>query len=267
MSTAPPFLQSYVVPVCRFKVDDGAATILTLEGTAFFISSKGHFVTARHVLDGSEARCKNEPGTFTGLVVKSLDPATPAKNLLAPILLYEGSLPPFDIAVGQVHYTGPTTLTLRRDEVVDVWLDVATFGYPIHAVSGPPDKMNLNLRAHKGYVQRMLNPGDIAIAPNPSAYELSFVLSQGLSGAPLFSTKYGPAKRDTVIGVCVGSVRSEIIEDEHVEVIDGDTKYRETKLKIEQHGIAHDIRPLLDWRPKVFEGKSLLEVANEGDPA
>ena len=87
---------------------------------------------------------------------------------------------------------------------------------------------------------------------------ITLLLWRGMSGAPLCvsaeNNRYG------TVGVCVGSARSEVVDDEIVHVIDRNKEFRETRLRIEQVGIAQDIRPLLDWPPSFLEGLSLRKA-------
>lgn len=57
----------------------------------------------------------------------------------------------------------------------------------------------------------------------------------------------------------MGSMRSELVEDERLEVLENGSTNRELKVKIEEYGVAHDLRPLYKWRPAGLHGKSLLE--------
>jgi hypothetical protein len=136
-------------------------------------------------------------------------------------------------------------------------LDVMTLGYPESAIGADFRAKVLNLRCRKGYIQRRIRPGDIHVGKHPDGFELSFLVSPGLSGgAPLF---YGGQQK--LIGICVASYRSEQIDDSIVEIDNNGHEYRETRLRIEQYGFAHDIRPLFStWRPELLEGKSLSEA-------
>lgn len=173
--------------------------------------------------------------------------------------MYSRAPEPFDVAIALTSYMCQSPLTLAPYCVAE-WQEVATFGYPIHAISGPLDRLNLNLWCHKGYVQRHLRPEDIHIGRHPEGFELDFLLGRGMSGAPLFVYK---GATDIVIGVCIGSIRNEIIEDEFIEIQSDGTKYKELKLKIEEFGLAHDIGPLLEWRPKLLDGASLRDASRQ----
>ena len=135
---------------------------------------------------------------------------------------------------------------------------MATFGYPINAITPVLDSLHLNIRCHKGHIQRLTNPDDIPFGKHPSGFELNFLLSKGLSGSPLFVPK-GP--RDFVVGVCVSSIRSETIEDQYEEINEDGQIYRESKLSINEYGFAHDIRPLFDMKPAIYDGQSLSELS------
>lgn len=248
------FLQSYVFPICLYRLVNGKANIEELIGSGFFINDEGCFLTAKHVIESaiSNATTKNN---LVGLVLKG-ENGESKKSIICQLQGYEFAPDPYDVAIGVINYHCESLLTLEEKNV-EPWQDVATYGYPLHAVSGTPESLKLNLRCHKGYVQRLLRPEDATLMPIPNGFELSFLVSRGLSGSPLFIHKQ---PKDIVVGVCVGSFRTELIEDEHLEVMENGSEYKETKLKIEEYGVAHDIRALHSWQPNILNGKSLLEA-------
>jgi hypothetical protein len=252
------YLQSYVCPVCLYSVEEGIATIRELIGTSFFLNSFGLLVSARHVFESALSN-STAKGFRTGIVVKDQGGKS-LTSVICPLDRFEAAPDPFDIAIAVLNYRC-STLLIADDITIQEWADVATLGYPIDAVSGPISKLNLNLRCLKGYVQRPLRPGDLHLGGNPPAFELSFLLGRGLSGAPLF--KHAQPK-DIVIGVCVGSSRTEVVEDEFTEIQADGRKYTEKRLKIDQFGVAHDMRPLLDWKPGLLAGISLREASARG---
>jgi len=162
-----------------------------------------------------------------------------------------------DIAIGRVHYFCPSLFCLAASDC-EVWQDVATYGYPQEATAGSVGSLFLKLRAQKGYIQRKIAAGEVFSAPAAVGYELSFLLARGLSGAPIFVHQH---PRDRVLGVCTGTIRSEAVEDEIVEVLSDGRKYKEVRLSISQYGLAESIVPLLGWRPVGFDGKTLAELA------
>lgn len=249
------FLQSYVTPICLYEVLNGSAVIRELIGTSFIVGSRGLLVSARHVFESARTNSLSK-GLQVGIVAKANN-GTDAASEIVPINDYEFAPAPYDIGVALTGYKCQSPLRLTPLDVTE-WAEIATLGYPLQAVSGPSEGLNLNLRCHRGYIQRRIRPGDLKIGNHPESFELNFLIGTGVSGAPLFVHK---GNVDVVIGVCVGSIRTEVIEDEFIEVQDDGTKYKELKLKIEQFGIAHEIRLLLDWRPKLFGGLSLREMS------
>ncbi len=69
MSQTTAYLETYIVPVCRFNQSSGAAVIQDFFGTAFFVGGGGVFLTARHVLDDA-SHAVEEKGGFLGLCVR-----------------------------------------------------------------------------------------------------------------------------------------------------------------------------------------------------
>ena len=250
------FLQSFVLPVCSYHIDHGRATVDDLFGSAFFMNSSGIFLTARHVIESAIVNAKKKD-RVVGLCQKQ-DAGRSAKSGVADIIAYEFAPEPYDIAIGRSSAGSESLLTLAPHKV-EVWQDVAAYGYPLSITDMTAERISMNLRAHKGYIQRLIPPGELKISKNPDAFELSFSLSRGLSGSPLFIHR---EPKDIVIGVCVGTIRTEETDFELTEVDDAGCIYKESRLKIEQFGMAHDIRPLHSWKPKLLEGLTLLEIAS-----
>jgi hypothetical protein len=251
---APSFLQSYVVPVVSFRDTESGAVIVQSFGTAFLIGNKGVFITASHVLQESFSAVTNTD-QCVGLVGKGSG-GTQIASVVAPVVLHDAAPRDVDIAVGLTAYRSETSLRLSRRTPVE-WADVAALGYPAEGVSGPAEALMLNLRAHKGYVQRMLRRGDVFSKPNAEGFELNFVLARGMSGSPLF---IHAGAHDDVVGVCTGSARSETIVERVKEVRENNKVYEEMSLEVNQFGIAESIAPLLDWQPEGFDGQTLAAL-------
>lgn len=245
-----PVLQSYVVPICLYVDESGIAGLRRLVGTAFFCGSKGHFLTARHVIEQATAEAQKE-GWLIGLCAKA-DHGQSADSVILPLLAWEFAAQPYDIAVGHFNYF-PGTPLCAKYEHIGVFKEVRALGYPssVHVKDG--DALWLNLRAQSGHVQRPTLPRDM-ISSHPNGFELSFLLSPGMSGCPIF------ALDGNVIGVGVGSFGSRIVEHELSEVDDDGHKFTEQRLRIEEFGFAHDLRGLLDWAPELFGGMKLTEA-------
>lgn len=250
------FLQSYVFPIVVYSVEGGSARLIEILGTAFAVGSRGVFLTARHVIECAQMKAASRDLRY-GLVVKGRDGASP-ESVVATPLFVEFAKEPFDVAIGRLPYRFDSLLALKAVDVV-MWQNVAALGYPLCAVSGDPSGMQINIRGHRGYVQRLLAPGDMPVGRAPAGFELSFLLGRGVSGGPLFIRA---EPRDIVIGVCVGSMRSEIVEDERLDVMENGRMYREIRMKVEEFGVAHDIRPLHSWKPDGLLGRSLIEESH-----
>lgn len=252
------YLQSHVVPVCSYvRQSTMRSTIKALHGSAFFIDERGTFLTARHVVEGAIERAEADSSAW-GLCQK-YDQGKSPLNVMCKVLRFEFAPAPFDIAVGQSSYPSTTILTLSRHADAHEWSDVVTMGYPLTIVEWDSTRWDkLPLRCHKGYIQRVIPTGEMKLGDAAPGFELSFQISKGTSGAPVFISRH---PKDVVVGVCVGSVRRELVEYEHVEVIAPGKELQERRLKIDEYGLAHDLRPLLDWKPAMFNGRSLLDVA------
>lgn len=63
------FLQSYVFPICLYRLIDGKANIQELIGSGFFINDRGCFLTAKHVIESAITNA-NAKECLVGLVLK-----------------------------------------------------------------------------------------------------------------------------------------------------------------------------------------------------
>jgi hypothetical protein len=248
-----PFLQSVICPLCRYTENEAEAFVEQLHGTGFFMGSSGFFVTAKHVLEEAFEDAKRSGGRVGIFPNQMVD--GDIRSLTVPIDAHEFAPPPFDVAVGKTEYFVNSFLKPSK-RVVEVWQDVATTGYAAELAGKEGPKYEAQQRAQKGYIQRVIPKGRIKIGNYPACFETSFPITQGSSGAPLFvSTSEGM----DVIGVCVGSLRSEIVDFAHSEVTDGDKTFSEKSKRILEVGIANDLLGLLDWTPEIL-GKSLEAI-------
>lgn len=253
---ASAYLETYMVLVCRFEVTSNSALIRSFHGTAFFVNDAGVFITARHVVEkGSDAVAGH--GGFLGLCVR---PPGGAGNVAAKILSFDHADPPYDVSIGTCNGSFPTLLTVK-DADVATWRDVATFGYPETALNISPQAFWIYGRGFKGYVHRLVKFGELPAGGHPNAFEVSFAMPPGLSGAPLFLHS---EPRDVVVGVCVGANRAETVDFDCEEILESGEIRRERRLRVEEYGIAHDLRPLLDWKPPALKGLTVADVANVG---
>jgi len=77
------------------------------------------------------------------------------------------------------------------------------------------DQFRSYVRHLRGHMVRRLLAGRLLMEAHPEAFELSFPIPRGISGAPLFVARNGVW---TGIGVCVGNQPAEVLDFEHSEV-------------------------------------------------
>jgi Trypsin-like peptidase domain len=250
------YLQSYVVSVCLVECRGSEVSLKKHIGTAFFFSKAGYFMTAGHVVSDAFSEAASS-SLRVGLIVKA-DNGSSAEPVVFLLDLsdVERAPSPYDITVGHVSYYPDTPLRISSTSL-SMWQEVATMGYPASSTVPEVDGLWVNLRGHKGYIQRQTLPRDIHAGDHPNGIELSFLLSPGMSGCPIFTTA-----DEIVVGVGVSSIQSEMLDSQVLEVIDDTKTYRERTIKLEQFGFAHDIAGLLQWRAEIFDGQTLEEVAN-----
>ncbi len=254
MSTQTEFLESYITPVCRFEIISGTAIIRDFFGTAFFIGSRGIFMTARHVIDAGNSAVQEKSG-FLGVCRRN---SQSNQSVAIRIINSEAADPPYDICVGTVGEHVQSDIQLANI-TVNVWREVASFGFPSTAQNRSNNEFWMYGRGFRGYVHREISKGQIPGPPHPNAFETSFSMAQGLSGAPLFISI--PPKI-IAIGICVGINRGESTEYIFEEIQDNGNIFKEQRIKVEEYGIAHDLRPLLNWKPSNLGGLSLAEAAS-----
>jgi hypothetical protein len=245
------FLQSYIVPVCRFVYDGDKALAVKAYGTAFLIGSEGHFLTAAHVVGEERAG----DGGFVGLMCKATDgsPASVAVKIEEHVVAEA----PFDVALGVTSHTCGSPFTLKHREVT-IWSQVAAAGYPESTIIRQGRGLFLALRGKRGYVQRIAESFEASVGDQPRHFETNFPVEPGMSGAPLF---IHAGASDHVVGICTGVNKSRQVEYEYEEVEEDGTVFRERRYRVEEFGIAQDLAGLSDWRPHLLGGRKLSEVA------
>lgn len=250
-----PFLQSVVAPICRYTVADNTIKGEQLHGIGFLVASDGVFLTARHVLSKAALDIEKNGGFLGIFPIQIVDGKQ--KSLHISIARFETAADPYDIAIFGTSYRANTFLHLGNPEI-EVWQDCATMGYPASVVNKTPNEFQLQQRGHKGHIQRVIPAGRLQPGNHPSCFELSFSITDGLSGSPLFIQR---SNRSLVIGVCIGSHESRVVKYQDVTVKDGSQEIRESVARLEEFGIAHDLRSLLDWSPDCLDGKCLGEIS------
>ena len=135
-----------------------------------------------------------------------------------------------NIVIGRVAAKSRSWFAVREEIRAAGWRDVATLGYPETAFNTAAHNFNIHARMLKGYIQRFVDAGEIElIAPHPDCYELSFAVTSGMSGAPLFSPN---GDRQELLGVCVGSYSAEVTEYRSTLVEDDGRRLEERGVKV-----------------------------------
>lgn len=248
------YLQSYVAPVCTFEEVQGQAHLRSTHGTSFVVNDWGIFLTAAHVLTEAIQHAATN-GTEVGLCGKARG-GSGEDSVIARVFKHELAPKPFDVAIGATQYSTRGPLKLGARDIAPSQ-DVATLGYPLSSsIKDGEDAIWMNMKVHRGYVVRTTLPRDMSLGEHPNGIELSFLLSPGMSGSPIFTVP-----DEVVVGIGVGSFSSELTEASVEEIDEDGRTYKERRVKVEQFGFAHDLRELLDWKPSILSGLSLLAAS------
>jgi hypothetical protein len=207
-------------------------------------------------MEDGVADCKQCDGHELAILPGAHDDS---RNCVARILTHDYAPQPFDIAFARTQFSSETFYRLQRSKMA-AWQDVAANGYPESAVHRTVRECRIQQRSLKGHIQRCIPEGTLSPGNNPPCFELSFAVTKGLSGAPVFVHR---GDHDQLIGVAVGSTTSQVVAYEHSEYVDEGKQLSERTLRVEEYGIAHDMGPLLDWQPSCADGKSLIELSEE----
>jgi hypothetical protein len=251
------FLQSFVTPIFTYVENGGGApNALNLMGTGFFVG-KGVLLTAAHVL--RNATTEIEAGVASGVCAnpKILKQDGSSTDLFIDIPKYDVAEQPYDVAVAMTDYSTQMDRSLGEIEV-EIAHDIAALGYPESAFQKHEGKLFVQVRVHRGYVQRVVPPNRLFVGEiSPRLFELDFAITKGMSGAPLL---LNTRKKELVVGICVGSHTSRLVDYSTTYVNDAGHKFLEVQQKVQEYGLAHDLTGLLDWRPHVLNGLSLREA-------
>lgn len=244
------YLQSYVVPICTFRLSGDNAVVERLWGTGFFLAGTNKFITARHVVERAQSASSSE-GSFWGLLGKSDNGRSPLNVCIQPSAF---EFPPdgLDVCLGEADYWPPSPLCLDFSRRA-IWHECATFGYPENASYGQESReLWMDIRAMRGYIQRLKTK-----APSSSIldfYELSFQINSAMSGSPIFTYS---GNFDFVFAIASGTSKSEIVEEVIEDEISDDGIVKVRKVYREHFGRALPVERLADWQPQFLGGQSL----------
>jgi len=252
-------LQDFIAPYVRVIERNGQVDLAAHHGTAFFIDSDGTFVTARHVVESCAADV-NKYGGIPAIVMRK--PNDDQARYCGKISAVNFADDPFDVAVGRVTLPSRACFMFVEDVKAWLWEDVYTAGYPETAVHRNAGAFTVDARGQKGHILRTIKSGHVLLEPHPAVIEISFPITMGMSGAPLVMRNIlgadgTPIPCFALLGVCVANATSRLVDFSYSEVKDGGNELTETTTRIEEYGIAHDIRPLADWQPACLSGVTL----------
>jgi hypothetical protein len=114
-----PIIQEYIVPVVAFDQRGGQAYYRKLLGTAFFVGSRGIFVTAKHVVE--QAIAFVNAGGAEGWAVSGKFPIGTSQDALLPVTGMEYAHGGLDIAVGCSNVPVPSPLKFTDAMDVTGW--------------------------------------------------------------------------------------------------------------------------------------------------
>jgi len=105
-------LQDFIVPLVAYGVKDGKAYLVKSFGTAFFIGTKGTFLTAKHVIE--QALSYVSRGNAEGWAISGKFPLGTSDDAIFPIQGYEYAPNGLDVAVGRTTVAPkPSPLSVR----------------------------------------------------------------------------------------------------------------------------------------------------------
>jgi len=214
-----------IVGIVSVKEGDGELKIQNFEGTGFWITSKGHFLTCKHVVEH---------------LVGELKPAVASpfhedKGSYIPVQSVKAH-PNFDLALCYAPSTREKSLLQPYHGHIAMGLDVYAFGFMEPEKSGRT--LTINGRLLKGHVTRMNDSPERF--PAFSLMELSFPGPRGFSGAPVLAS-------GELVGMIYGNIESRM-QTFAMEGYDTQGKsYRELSHRVMEFGMAHPLKDILSF--------------------
>ncbi len=239
--------QDYIVPVVRLKEDNGRIRFVQLHGTAFFINSRGAFMTAAHVIREAAENVDKYGGRIALTMRK---PDDDQSRYVGDIIDFTVADEPYDVAVGCVAQPSKSCFAPANTDRVLAWDIVYTAGYAESALSRDGESVRPDTRSLMGNLVRKVPAGSFLshLGPHPPAFEVNFPIPNCMSGSPLV-LRYGPDEKPPprepfpLLGVCTGSETISVGTDTP-----------------EQYGVVHDLWSLRDWKPECLGGETLYRA-------
>lgn len=186
-------------------------------GSGFWVDSKGHFLTCRHVF----AELKE------GQSAAIAQPFSNKRDRYVPAVQSECH-PRFDVAMGTAKLAHPSKfLSLYEGHIVP-GLNVSAFGFTEWGKSG--QSLQIDVRYLKGHITRTSQESQGL--PTARVVEVSFGSPSGFSGTPLLADF-------RIAGMLYNNVETKLQGYSVSEVRDGNNEYHETAYRIYEYGLSH----------------------------
>lgn len=218
-------IADYVFPIVSATQGDKMLKIDRFLGSGFWIDSKGHFLTCRHIFDELK----------DGQVPAIAQPFGDNRDRYIPIL-HDTHHAKYDIALGTARVKEPTSFLMPYEGTFSPGLDVAAFGFTDW---GKTDKsLQIDVRYLKGHIVRTSE--DSLGLPTAQVVELSFGSPSGFSGTPLLVDFQ-------FSGMLYSNIETKLQSYSINEVINGNSEFREITYRIYEYGIAHHPTDLIQF--------------------
>lgn len=245
-------MRDYVFPIFEVDVTGHEMAARTFRGTGFFVGMRGYALTAAHVVNdpppsGPLAAILSDGGFWRGFGVSGIE-------------LH----PKEDVALLSISPPGGPQQSWRsivhaRSSQENSSAPYFLWGYPADTVyeivdesSGHADPLP-GLVYTEGHVRRRVSIDNLVGLKGSQFFELSDAAGDGCSGGPLLLKNQPNTDTWPLIGLYVGE-RVLTADRKLTEVFPGAAKIR---------GYALRLDAILDWRPGLLEGRSLLEESQQ----
>jgi hypothetical protein len=215
-------LDKFIFPIFSVTQNETGLQLKRFIGSGFWIDTKGHFITCKHVFEN----VADEELPAIG------QPFGNRRDHYVPILSSYAH-PKFDIAVGKAPASSVTGVLAHYRGTVGIGVDVQAFGF----TDAGKEQMSyqLDVRLLRGYISRC-SPDSLGL-PSPSLLEVSFGSPSGFSGTPLLVGR-------EVIGILYRNVDSKLEAYSINETTENGAHFKEIAYRIYEYGIAHNLSEL-----------------------
>jgi hypothetical protein len=218
-------IAGFVFPIVSGTPGQGLFLVDRFIGSGFWVDSKGHFLTCRHVL---EAVKENQSPAIA-------QPFGEQRDRYIPIVQSECH-PKFDIAMGTARLAHPSKFLSLYEEHVVPGKNVSAFGFTEWGKSG--QSLQIDVRYLKGHITRTSE--EQQGLPTPRVVEVSFGSPSGFSGTPLLVDF-------KIAGMLYSNIETKLQAYSISEVHDGNNEYRETAYRIYEYGLSHQPADLVSF--------------------